>query len=294
MKHPCRLPEPRRARLLPWVMTAGALLLASFPAAAQTVAAPAPVIDAVEAAEPTPAIAAFGVQFGFPAYRTATLSAGLQARFVGMTLRVGGGPGGLAFGLQARAYPPIPGPVPVFVGVGVDAYAGRIAPHAVIGLHLPVGERWRLDAEVGAAWVRLLDETNVAPYLGVGVSYAFAVDLAAAAASTGGGRTPGVQTAAVGCVVGPADPAGLDAALAATIRRFVADATATYGSAYRGLRYRTTVVRRTIDGDRAMLAVSYEGSVIEILTGREISASGVAEVDFRWDGCRWLRTGLRY
>lgn len=294
MKHPCRPPEPRRARLLARVSAAAALLLAGFTAAAQTVAEPAPVIAAVAVAEPTHAVAAFGVQFGFPAYRTAALSASLQARFVGMALRVGGGPGGVAFGLQARAYPPIPGPVPTFIGVGIDAYAGRIAPHAVIGLHLPVGERWRLDAEVGAAWVRLLDETNVTPYLGVGASYAFAVDLSAAAASTGGGRTPAAQAAAVRCVVGPADPAGLDAALASTVRRFVADATATYGSVYRDLRYSTAVVRRTVDGDRATIEVAYEGSVIEILTRREVSASGVAEVDFRWDGCRWLRTGLRY
>jgi hypothetical protein len=42
------------------------------------------------------------------------------------------------------------------------------------------------------------------------------------------------------------------------------------------------------------VGVAYEGSVVEILTGREVAAAGEAEIDFRWDGCRWLRTALRY
>jgi hypothetical protein len=47
-------------------------------------------------------------------------------------------------------------------------------------------------------------------------------------------------------------------------------------------------------GDRAVRMVATAGSVVEVLTGRLVEASGEAEADFRWDGCRWRRTGLRY
>ena len=44
------------------------------------------------ARDAVPAVASLGVQFGFPAYRTAAVSASLQARFAGFAVRVGGGP----------------------------------------------------------------------------------------------------------------------------------------------------------------------------------------------------------
>jgi len=249
--------------------------------------------DVVIGVDAIPALATFGVQFGFPAYRTAGVAIGLQARFVALALRAGGGPGGLAMGAQARGYLPLPLPVPTYLGVGVDAYAGRFAPNATFGFHLPFGERWRLDAEAGVAWTPLLDETRLTPYFGVGVSYAVPVSLTPAETSAGAAfGTSG--PAGTRCVVGPPDAAAIDAAVAATVRRFVADGVATYGSVYREFRYRTTVRSVMIDGVRATVVVAYEGSVVEILTRREVRAAGDAEVDFRWDGCAWIRTGLRY
>jgi hypothetical protein len=247
------------------------------------------------AADTVSALASFGVQFGFPAYRTAALSAGLQARFVGVAVRVGGGPGGFALGLQARAYPPIPIPLPVYVAGGVDLYAGRVAPHVAVGAHVPLGGGWRIDVQAGAAWTPLLDEVRVVPLLGVGASYTIPLVLPAggegAAAATG---ATGGRIAVPACEPGPPDLAALDAALADTVRRFVADAVAAYGSVYRDLRYRTSVEERRVEGNRATLTIAYAGSVVEILTGRPVEASGEAEADFRWDGCRWRRTGLRY
>lgn len=76
--------------------------------------------------------------------------------------------------------------------------------------------------------------------------------------------------------------------------RVAPHAVAAYGSVFRGLRYRTATVGRAMDGDRVTVTVAYEGSVVVILTGRSVEASGTAEVDFRWDGCRWVRAGLRY
>jgi hypothetical protein len=254
-------------------------------------AIPAPAAE-VEAPGAVPAIAGFGVQFGFPGFRTAGVSGSLQARFAGLALRVGGGPGGVAIGVQARAYLPLPLAVPTFVGAGFDAYGGRLAPHAVVGVHVPFAERLRLDVEGGVAWVPLLDDRRIVPYLGVGVSYAFAIGLPPG--EPGALERPSAGARSPRCQPGPPDPDALDAAVAATVRRFVADAVGTYGSVYRGLRYRTEARAIAIDGDRATMGVAYEGSVIEILTGREVGAAGEAEVDFRWDGCRWLRTALRY
>jgi hypothetical protein len=251
-----------------------------------------PTVADIVADDAIPAVAAFGVQFGFPAYRTAGVTGSFQARFVGLALRVGGGPGGVAVGAQARAYVPLPLPVPTFVGAGFDAFDGRFAPHVVAGVHVPVAERWRLDVEGGAAWVPLLDDWLVVPYLGAGVSYAFSIGWSPGEANAS--ERPAAGTAAPRCVPGPPDVGALDAAVAATVRRFVADAIGTYGSVYRGLRYSTSVRTLAQEGARATMGVAYEGSVTEILTGREVAASGTAEVDFRWDGCRWLRTALRY
>lgn len=291
-------PAPRRAlrRAAAHHVLLLAVMLSVATAMAQAVPpAGDPSTETVTAATDTvPAVGAFGVQFGFPAYRTAAVSASLQARFVGFVVRVGGGPGGVTIGLAARAYLPLPLPLPTYLAAGVDAYAGRFAPSLAVGAHLPIAERWRLDLEVGAAWVPVLDEVRLTPVVAVGVSYAMPLELAPAAAGEGPSGAPGADRGATSCVAGPPDPGALDAALAATVARFVTDAVATYGSVYRGLRYATSVQRTVVDEARATLVVAYDGSVVEILTGREVAAAGTAEVDFRWDGCRWLRTALRY
>ncbi len=280
-----------------WRRVAAAVLMASWLAVAQSADAVATEpADGFVVADTVTAVAAFGVHFGFPAYRTAGLSASLQARFVGLAVRAGAGPGGTAVGLQGRVYPPLPIPVASYLGVGVDLYGGRAAPHAVVGLHVPLAGRWRLEAEVGVAWTPLLDEVRAAPLLGVGVAYAFPLSVVPSEGVAVGGADDTFVGAEPGgrCERGPPDLAQLDAALDETVRRFVSDAVAAYGSVYRGLRYRTSVVGRALDGDRVTVTVAYEGSVVEILTGRSVEAAGEAEVDFRWDGCRWVRAGLRY
>ena len=271
--------------------------------AASWASAQGPSTGGAPAAEPeiagvgpdtVPAVASFGVQFGFPAYRTAGVSAGLQARFVGVAVHAGGGPGGVAFGLEARAYPPVPVPLPLYLAGGVDLYAGRTAPYVALGAHLPIGGGWRLDVAAGVAWTPLLDEVQIAPLVAVGTSYAVPLELSAADAAPTAPAAVAGRAGGPACDPGPPDPSALDAALAATVRRFVADAVAAYGSVYRDLSYRTSVASRRLEGDRATLTVRYAGSVVEILTGRRVEASGEAEVDFRWDGCRWRRSGLRY
>lgn len=274
-----------RALALACALTLGAVVGQGDPGAtADTVSG---VVDEV------PAVAAFGVAFGFPAYRTVGLGASLQSGAFGAAARAAWGSAGIAFGLQARAYPPVPWPVPTYVAAGADLYGGRIAPHVAVGAHVPIAERWRLDVEGGVAWPPLVDARTVAPYLSLGVGYAFAWTIAprpeavAAPAATGAG-------VAGGCVAGPPDAALLRGAVDATVRRFVADATATYGSVYRGLDYRVRIVDRDGRGEEARVDVAYEGSVVERATGRRVEASGTAEVTFRWRGCAWARTGLTY
>jgi hypothetical protein len=281
-----------------WRRATVAVLMASWLALAVAQSAPAVAAEPADdfvVAETVTAVAAFGVHVGFPAYRTAGVSASLQARFVGVVVRAGAGPGGTAFGLQGRFYPPLPIPVATYLGAGVDLYGGRVAPHAVVGLHAPLAGRWRLEAEVGVAWTPVLDEVRAAPLLGVGVAYAIPVSVAPGVGVADGGADAFAGAEPGGrCERGPPDLARLDAALDETVRRFVSDAVAAYGSVYRGLRYRTSTVGRAMDGDRVTVTVAYAGSVVEILTGRSVEASGTAEVDFRWDGCRWVRAGLRY
>lgn len=275
-------------------MAALLLLVLAPPALAQE-GAPAgePAPAAVEVAE-FPAAAAFGVAVGFPAYRTASLSASLQAGAVGAAVRAAWGSAGVAVGLQARAYPPLPWPLPTYVGVGADLYGGAVAPHVAVGVHVPLGERWRLDAEGGVAWPPLLDARPATPYLSLGVGYAFALDAAprsAAPAVVAGGAPP---RAAAPCVADAPDAGALDAAVAETVRRFVADATAAYGSLYRDLRYTTRVVGRDVQGAAARVTVAYDGSVVERASGRRLEAAGTAVASYRWRGCGWARTGLEY
>lgn len=275
-------------------------LLALPHALAQPATAPRNALELDASTDTIPAVAAFGVTFGLPAYRTAGVSASVQAQFVGAALRVGYGSSGVAVGVQARAYPPVPWPLPTFVGAGADLYGGRFAPHLVLGAHVPVAERWRLDVEGGVAWAPLLDAFQATPFVTLGASYAFAIGVrlpTAAAAPAGDGGVGGAGGGGGGrAVCGALEPDGsaLGAAVDATVERFVADATATYGSVYRGLSYRVSITDTDLRGDRADVDVAYDGRVVERLTGRSVTASGEAQIRFRWNGCRWVRTGLSY
>lgn len=247
---------------------------------------------------PVPALVAVGADLGFPAYRTVTARASLQARFVGVALRAGYGPGsGGYLGATLRGYPPIPAsPVPVWVGAGLGATSAGAVPFAAVGAHLPVSPRWRLDIEAGVAWPELLDERRPTPHLSVGASYAFHVELDPAARPAAG-AVPGSERSdrtGTACLPAPPDAARLDSALRDTVREFIADARATYGSLYDDLRYTFDVRDRELDGGQVTMRVAYDGSVREIATGRRISAAGLASVAFRWTGCSWRRTGLSY
>lgn len=291
---PLRAARRPMTTLAPLVALLSAVLSAvlAVPAWAQD----APDADVV-AEEPVPALVSFGVTAGFPSNQTVAATAAIQSGPVGMALRAGYGPGAGPYGgATLRLYPPLPGmPVPLWLGGGAGVGVGGVVPHAALGAHVPVAQRLRLDVEAGAAWPMLGLERTTVPHLAVGVSYAFAVELRPASNGVGTGVGAGAARGApAACEPGPPDPGLLDAALRRAEDSFVDDARATYGSLYRGLRYRVDVEERDLDGDTAVLTLEYEGSVVEIATGERIEASGTATATFRWTGCDWRHVGLDY
>jgi hypothetical protein len=245
--------------------------------------------------EPPPALVSIGVAAGFPSYQTATVRLGVQAGPIGADVRAGYGPGaGASFGAALRGYPPVPGlPVPVWLGGGVMATAGSAVPFAALGTHVPLAPRVRLDLEGGVAWTRLGTETRLTPHLQAGLSYAFATTLPRATNSAGSDPRA-ADRGGERCQPGPPRPEALDAAVGDAERRFVADARATYGSLYRSLRYTLRITDRRIDGELATVDLAYDGSVVEIASGRTVEAAGTAQADFRWTGCDWVLRDLRY
>lgn len=246
---------------------------------------------AVETA--VPALFAVGLSGGFPSYQTVALSASLQAQFVGVQLKGSWTAAGPYVGGQLRIYPPVPLPLPLYLGVGGGFYGPNASYHAVLGSHVPLGKNLRLDVEAGAANVPLLAERRWAPHVALGVSYAFPVELTPGATAPEGAAH--AESGAASACTTPTEPdrSLIGAAVKSTIDDWIASARATYGSVYADLRYSYTT-STSGSGANATVAVSYRGSVREILTGVRHSASGTARATFRWNGCGWSNTGVEY
>ena len=245
--------------------------------------------------ERAPASLMVSLHGGLPAYRSVAVGAALKADQFGVALRGAWGSVGPSFGAQARWYPPLPAPVPLYLGLGADVHDGGVTPHGVVGAHVPLGPKWRFDLEGGAARASLGAETVWTPHLSVGVSYAFAVDLPdPAAADPERAQQPTSRDGAAACVPGDPDPDRLARDVDAAVRAFVRDGVALYGNAYRDLRYRYAIVRERIDGDEATVRIRYDGSARAITGGERVDASGTATARFRWTGCRWRQTSLEY
>ena len=247
------------------------------------------------AVERLPASVSISLHGGLPAYRNAGLGVALRAEQFGVALRGAWGSVGVAFGAQARWYPPVPSPLPFYLGIGADTYVGSVTPHAVVGAHVPLGADWRFDLEGGAARASLAGTTVWAPHLSVGVSYSLAFDLPEGWDEADGASRPEARAGSTpACVPGDPDPAVLARDVDAAVRAFVREGVALYGNAYRDLRYRYSIVSERVDGDRAEVRIRYSGSARARLGGELVEASGTAEATFRWTGCRWRQIDLRY
>lgn len=285
-----------------WVATAAAVL-ALVLGAGVAVASGDGVGDAdgvalheVEGAvERSPASLSVSLHGGLPAYRSVGLGVALRAEQFGVALRGAWGSVGVAFGAQARWYPPLPSPLPFYLGIGADTYVGSVTPHAVVGAHVPLDAHWRLDLEGGAARASLGGNVVWAPHVSVGVSYSLAFDLPDARdRGDGPSGLEGRGTSPSACVPGDPDPEVLARDVDAAVRAFVREGVALYGNAYGDLRYRYSIVSERIDGDVAEVRIRYSGSARARLDGERVEASGTAEATFRWTGCRWRQTDLRY
>lgn len=305
-RNPCPTPtdSPHRHRLLLVLVALLALLAGAFaqdgPAAAD--GAEANITEEAESgrlSDTPPGQVAFGVSAGFPSYQTAALTASLQSQYVGVQLKGSWTPAGPFIGAQLRGYPPLPIPVPLFVGLGVGFYGPNVSYHAAIGGHVPLDRALRLDFEAGVANVPLLGERGWAPHVALGVSYAIAVDLTtssggppSAATDPSGRRSAGSGSSCA--VASEPDRSLISGAVSATVDEWLRSAQATYGSVYTDLNYSYRIANIDLDGDNASVRVAYSGSVREIFGGAHHQASGEAAATFRWNGCRWSNTGVSY
>jgi len=86
--------------------------------------------------EAAPALFAVGVSAGFPSYQTVALAVSLQAQFVGAQLKGSWTPAGAYAGGQLRVYPPIPVPIPLYVGVGGSVYTDLRYSYSITGVQM--------------------------------------------------------------------------------------------------------------------------------------------------------------
>ena len=291
--------------LLTGLPTSGLALAAAPPSAsppaAEAAAAPSTETPAsgatttVHDTSPPPVLGAFGVSVGFPSYQTVAGYISVQDQYVGFQLEGSYTAVGPYVGLELRGYPPVPVPVPLFVGIGGGYYGGNVTYFGTVGAHVPLSLHVRLDVEGGLANVPLLARRSWAPYLSVGVSYAFPF------VPTYGGYGPeaaghlSVAPSGPACVkTGTPDRSALLGAFHRTLQGFLDSARATYGSVYTDLHYSYDVTSVSVSGDRGTVKIHYSGSVRTIATGKKESASGNASAVYRWNGCGWSTVDVRY
>jgi hypothetical protein len=282
----------RRARASALLALVAALVLGG--ATGQGAAGAAADGDGGEALDPElfdrpPAVFSVGLRGGLPSYRSVALEASVQQGWGGAAAHVAYGSAGVAGGIEARLYPPLPGVLPLYAGVGADVYAGGVAMHGSLGGHVLLGDLFRFDLSVGAARARLAGTPVWTPRVAAGVSMVWYVDLPPST-----DRSPAALSASSVRCDRPPDPAALEAAISREVERFVRDGIALYGAAFRDLEYEYSVVDQHVSGSAARALIRYRGSAIDVVTGDVVSASGDATARFRWTGCRWLMTELRY
>jgi len=283
---PCLALKPLLAVLLSLAFVASAQGGAPNAAEAET-EAPLAAVEKDLGSEGAPALYSVGISAGFPSYQTVALAVSVQAQFVGAELKGSWTPAGAYVGGQLRVYPPIPIPIPLFVGIGGGVYGSNASYHLAIGTHVPLGKDLRLDLEGGVANVPQLDKRAWVPHLAVGVSYVIPVQLASSATATPVDRSASSGGAATCATPDGPDRGQIPAVIEAIVNDWVLSARATYGSVYTDLKYRYAITRVQVDGNVASVTVNYSGSVREILTGTRQSASGEARVGLVWTGCGW-------
>jgi hypothetical protein len=286
----CRLSTSAAALLI-------SLLLAGTTLAQDEAASAAgpllPTVSSADADIEEVALGSFGLSAGFPGYQMIAASAGVQYRSLGVAVKGSFTAAGPYLGLAVRGYPPIPGPVPLYLGVGAGFYGESTALELTAGGHIPIAENFRLNLEAGASRVSSFGETQWLPVVSAGISYVVPFLPSEVTPGSPGSTLRRTVSGSRNCG-GEPDEEALVSAFSRTLQRFIANGRATYAGTYTDLNYDYRITDVAMDGNDGSVTIEYSGSVRTILGGATESAAGTASASFRWNGCSWSRTSLDY
>jgi hypothetical protein len=233
----------------------------------------------------------FGV--GYPTYQLYHLYYGFQRDQFGVAFKGSyTASDGILLSVAGRYYTPIPVPVPTFVSLGAGIAGGNAVISATFGAHIPFGfdSPWRATLEGGVAYV---GNQGIRPVISLGVGYVFYVDAAPLSEeelkrrellSLGNCREDQLTKP---------KPDILRAAFDQTVQNWIDGNRAQYAGVFTNLRYSLDVKDTTFneEGNEATIFADFSGSVEEVASGNEQSASGSVEAKFGWTGCSWRSLG---
>jgi hypothetical protein len=201
---------------------------------------------------------------------------------------------GIYIGVAGRYYTPIPGVLPTFVslGAGISGEGANVA--ATFGAHIPFGldSNFRATLEGGIAYV---GGQGIRPVASLGVGYVFYVD----AAPLSEAEVKRRELLALGScgenelTTPDKSPDLIRAAFDVAVQDWIDGKRAQYAGVFTNLKYNLSVESITFSetGDEAVVDASFSGSIQEVGSGNELSASGDITANFGWTGCSWRNTG---
>jgi hypothetical protein len=235
----------------------------------------------------------FGV--GYPTYQLYHLYYGFQRDQFGVAFKGSYTPSdGILLSVAGRYYTPIPVPVPTFVSLGAGIAGGNAVISATFGAHVPFGfdSPWRATLEGGLAYV---GNQGIRPVISLGVGYVFYVDAAPLSQEELKRRELlALGTCREDQLTNP-NPDILEAAFDQTVQDWIDGNRAQYAGVYTSLQYDMDINSTEFNeaGNEATIDANWSGSIKEVGSGNELSASGSVEARFGWTGCSWRSLGYK-
>jgi hypothetical protein len=233
----------------------------------------------------------FGV--GYPTYQLYHAYYSFQRDQFGVAFKGSYTPtDGIFIGVAGRYYTPIPVPVPTFVslGAGISSKGANVA--ATFGAHIPFGldSNWRATLEAGIAYV---GGQGIRPVASLGIGYVFYVDAAPLSeAELQRRELLSLGNCGENELTTP-DPSTLRDAFDLAVQDWIDGKRAQYAGVFTNLKYSIEMNNTTFSetGFEATIAANFSGSIEEVGSGNELSASGSVEAKFGWTGCSWRSLG---
>ncbi len=233
----------------------------------------------------------FGV--GYPTYQLYHVYYSFQREQFGVAFKGSYTAGdGIYIGVAGRYYTPIPIPVPTFVSLGAGITGEGATVSATFGAHIPFGldTNWRATLEGGIAYV---GGQGIRPVASLGVGYVFYVDAAPLSeAEVKRRELLSLGNCGENQLTTP-DASTLDAAFDRSVQNWIDERRAQYAGVYTSLQYNIDVNDTSFSesGDEATVSANFSGSIREVSSGNELSASGTVDARFGWTGCSWRVLG---